>query len=77
LHVPKDDEVKVESCLQGIVLQTPVTSEALASLQIRIEDDAQFLDGPSKLRLQKLANAAQNAFVEHALLLDENRLLFE
>ena len=44
-------------------------------IQSRIEDDAQ--DGPSKHRLQKLANAAQKAFAERALLLDENRLLFE
>ncbi|KAF1814206.1 hypothetical protein P152DRAFT_471987 [Eremomyces bilateralis CBS 781.70] len=69
--------MEVESCLQGIWLQTPVTSEALPPLQIQIEDDAQFLDGPSKHRLQKLASAAQKAFAEHALLLGKNRLLFE
>jgi hypothetical protein len=77
LCVPKVDEVNVESCLQGAVLQTLVTSEALTSLQSRIENDAHLLDGPSKHRLQKLANAAQKAFAERALLLDENRLLFE
>jgi hypothetical protein len=75
-YVPKD-EVKVESCQRGTVLQTPVTSEDLTSLQSRIEHDADLLDGPSKHRLQKLANAAQKAFAERALLLDENRLLFE
>jgi Early Flowering 4 domain len=35
------------------------------------------LDEPSKQRLQKLANAAQKSFAECALLLDENRLLFQ
>jgi hypothetical protein len=35
------------------------------------------LDKPSKQRLQKLANAAQKSFAECALLLDENRLLFQ
>jgi DDE superfamily endonuclease len=77
LSVPKNDEVKVESCPQSEVLQTPVTAEALTLLQSRIEDDAQLLDSPSKLRLRKLANAAEKAFAERALLLDENRVLFE
>ena len=52
LYVPKVDEVKVESCPQGAVLQTPVTSEALTSLQNRIENDAHLLDGPCKHSLQ-------------------------
>lgn len=69
--------MKVESYAQGGMLQTPVTSDALTSLRSRIERDAHMLDGPSKHRLQKLANAAQKAFAECALLLDENRLLFE
>ena len=61
----------MECCPQG------VTSEALTLLQSRIEDDAQLLDSSSKLRLRKLANAAEKAFAERALLLDENRVLFE
>ncbi len=77
LYVLKNDEVKMKSCSQGVVLQTPVTSEALTSQRSRIEHDAHLLDGPSKHRLQKLANAAQKAFAGRALLLDENRLLFE
>ena len=77
LYVPKDDEVKVESCPQGTVLQTPVTSEALTLLRSRIEHDAHVLDGSSKHCLQKLANVAEKAFPERALLLDENRFLFE
>ena len=67
----------MESCSQGVVLQTPVTSEALISLRGRIEHDAHLLGGPSKHRLHKLVNAARKAFAERALLLDENRLLFE
>lgn len=35
------------------------------------------LDKPSKPCLRKLANAAEKAFAERALLLDENRLLFQ
>lgn len=76
LYVSKNDEVKMKSCSQGVVLQTSVTSKALISLRSRIEHDAHLLDGPSKRHLQKLGNAAQKAFAERALL-DENRLLFE
>jgi hypothetical protein len=57
LYVPKDDGVKVESCTQGIVPQTLVTSEALTLLQRRIEHDAHMLDSPGKYRPQNLANA--------------------
>ena len=64
----------MESCPQGVVLQTLVTSDALTSPRSRIEHDAHLLDGPSKHRLQKLINAARKAFAERALLLDENRL---
>ena len=46
-------------------------------LRRQIEQDANKLDGPSKDRLQKFANAAQKSFAECAILLDENRLLFE
>ena len=35
------------------------------------------LDTPSKLRIYKLANAAEVGFAERSLLLDENELLFE
>jgi len=75
LHIPEDR--KVESCTQVEVPQTPVTSEALTVLRTQIEQDADKLDGPSRNRLQKFANAAQKSFAECAILLDENRLLFE
>jgi hypothetical protein len=58
LTVPKADEVKVRSCLQGEVLQTPVTVEDVTALHSLIEQDAHTLDGTGKKRLQKLANAA-------------------
>jgi hypothetical protein len=35
------------------------------------------LDSPCRLNIQKLANAAENAFAEQAILLDKNLLLFE
>jgi hypothetical protein len=35
------------------------------------------LNSPSKHRFQKLANAAEKAFADRAILLDENKLLFE
>jgi hypothetical protein len=56
---------------------TPVTSKALTMLRKQIEQDANKLDGPSKARLEKFANAAQKSFAECAILFDENQLLFE
>ncbi|CAN9148154.1 unnamed protein product [Alternaria alternata] len=44
---------------------------------IQIEKDAHLLSGPRRQQLQKMANTAQTSFVKCALLLDENRLLFE
>jgi len=35
------------------------------------------LDTHTKLSIQKIADAAENAFAERAILLDENLLLFE
>jgi DDE superfamily endonuclease len=48
MYVPQEGEMKVESCPQDEVLQTPVISEALTSLHSRIEQDAHMLDNPSK-----------------------------
>jgi hypothetical protein len=59
------------------VLQTPVTSEALTALHSQIDRETLLLDAPNRHRLRKLANAARKCFAERALLLDENRLLFE
>lgn len=59
------------------VLPTPLTAESLTSLRRTIEQKSCSLDETGKQRLQKLANAAEKAFADRALLFDENRLLFE
>jgi hypothetical protein len=58
---------------------TPKTSEAIILLRKTIETDLEngILNTPSKLRITKLCNAAENAFADRSLLLDENQLLFE
>lgn len=73
LRIPND----TGSMVDDRAPQTPVTSEALAALHRQIDRDAPLLDAPSRHRLQKLTNAARRCFAERALLLDENRLLFE
>jgi len=80
--VPGADDLKVGSCQQDEVLQTPVTpvsAEALTSLHNRIKQDAHTLNETSIQRLQrhvqKLANAAQISFAERALLHDQNQFL--
>ena len=83
--VPRADEIKVGSCHQDEVPQTPVTpvmpasAEGLASLQNLIKQDAHTLNKASIQRLerhvQKLANAAQISFAERDLLHDRNQML--
>ena len=61
-------------------LETPTTSESLMSLRRQIDESiaqGRELDGSCKFHIQKLANAAENAFADRAILLDENLLLFE
>jgi DDE superfamily endonuclease len=58
------------------MLRTPVTYESLTDIRTMIERGT-VLDSPSKHRFQKLANAAEKAFADRAILLDENKLLFE
>jgi hypothetical protein len=79
---PRADEIKVGSCHQDEVPQTPVTpvsAEGLASLHNLIKQDAHTLNGTSIQRLerhvQKLAHAAQISFAERALLHDQNQML--
>lgn len=64
--VPRADEIRVGSCHQDEVPQTPVTpvsAEGLASLHDLIKQDAHTLNGTSIQRLerhvQKLVDAAQ------------------
>lgn len=68
-----------DSFLQ-VHLETPKTSESLGSLckEIKMNIARQEpLDGYTKLSIQKVVNAAENAFADRAILLDENLLLFE
>jgi hypothetical protein len=58
------------------VLHTPVTWESLTRLRTKIEHGPA-LDSPSRHHFQKLANATEKLFADRAILLDENRLLFE
>ena len=80
--VPKADEIRVGSCHQDEVPQTPVTpvsAEGLASLHSLIKQDAHTLNGTSIQRLerhvQKLVDAAQISFAERALLHDQKQML--
>jgi len=80
--VPRADEIRVGSCHQGEVPQTPVTpvsAEGLASLHNLIKQDAHTLNGTSIQRLerhvQKLVDAAQISFAERALLHDQKQML--
>lgn len=43
----------------------------------RVETNIKVLDDDTKFCIRKLANAAEGAFAERALLLDENTALFE
>ena len=76
MYVPQEGEVKVEACPPQ-VLQTPVTAEILTSLRSLIEQGSHMLDELSRYYVQKLANAAERAFADRALLLDENLNLFK
>lgn len=58
------------------ILPTPVTFESLALLRAKIEQDTP-LDHFHQHCFHKLANAAEKAFANCAILLDENNLLFE
>jgi hypothetical protein len=56
---------------------TPNTSEDFALLLREVEQDTQSLDSVCKHRLLTLSRAAEQVFAERALLLEENRVLFE
>ena len=61
-------------------IKTPTTSNEVLTLRKQIEDDLirnGLLNTPCKLRICKLANGAENAFADRAILRDENHLLFE
>lgn len=58
------------------VLQTPVTWEGFTCLRTRIEQGAA-LASPTQRQFRKIANATEKLFADRAILLDENRLLFQ
>jgi hypothetical protein len=78
-NLPASVESVQLSNLPEVQLQTPTTSDNLISFRREIEDSIEHgvLDSPCKIRIQKVANAAENAFADCAILLDKNLLLFE
>jgi hypothetical protein len=78
--VTLDAEVETDNIPQLGQLETPTTSESLLALRKKIDGTLARggeLDRSSILQIQRLANAAENAFADRAILLDENLLLFE
>jgi hypothetical protein len=59
------------------ICHSPNTSDHFALLRREVEQDTQSLDSLCKRRLQTLSRAAEKVFAERALLLEENRILFE
>ena len=80
LTTPKTNEVKVSSCTQDQIPQTPATpvsAEALTSLLDMIKqvpDDETNREHKERLQ-QRHTNATQLSFAEHALLQEHNRFL--
>jgi hypothetical protein len=78
--VTLDAEAEPDNITQLEQLETPTTSEGLLALRKKINGTLARggeLDRSSILQIQRLANAAENAFADRAILLDENLLLFE
>jgi hypothetical protein len=85
-EIQKPEEVRVVDSKGNATLhypkppETPKTFENLASLYKTIEMSLkrkEVLNTHSKLSIQKIADAAENAFTKWAILMDENLLLFE
>ena len=78
--VGEGQEVETIRPIQYPIISTSTTSQNLVALRQEVHRDLQKggpLDTPSKLRIYKLANAAEVGFAERSLLLNENELLFE
>jgi hypothetical protein len=85
-EIQKPEEVRVVNSEGDAILyhlktpKTPKTFENLASLRKNVEMSLrrqEVLDTYTKLSIQKIADAAENAFAKRAILLDKNLLLFE
>jgi hypothetical protein len=74
--VPQTASVTIDLPAHINMLHTPVTCESLTYLRTKIEQETA-LNSPSKYRFQKVANAAEEAFADRVILLDENKLLFQ
>jgi hypothetical protein len=59
------------------LLPTSVNVEGLEALRKKLEQESQHLDAAGKHRLQKLANAGEKAIADRALLVEEDRILFD
>ncbi|KAH8696511.1 hypothetical protein BGW36DRAFT_360338 [Talaromyces proteolyticus] len=59
------------------LITAPVTDDGFIVLRNQVEADARSLDRVFQNQLEKLNQAAKRAIAEQALLLDEDRLLFE
>ena len=59
----------------SVVPQTPTTSASFIVLRSKFGSSLGVLDEASKLHFQKLANAAEKAFADRAILFDENKIL--
>jgi hypothetical protein len=73
------DDIAVDhpAVASNAMIHTLVTSDNFSLLRSKVEQDTQTLDNACKHRLQKLTRAAEKVFAERALLLEENRVLFE
>jgi hypothetical protein len=87
--IPKPDQGVPPNALPAAIVRdlgqvdllvTPTTSESLMSLRRKVDErlaGGGELDRSRVLQIQKLANAAENAFADRAILLNENLDLFE
>ena len=76
----KEGEERCQLEIPQHQIQTPKTSNNLVVIRKELETHVVkggVLNTAVKLRIDKIANAAENAFADRALLLDDNQLLFE
>lgn len=67
--VPQTANVTADLISHNDMLRTPVTYESLADIRTMIQQGTA-LHSPHKYRFEKLANVAEKAFADRAILLD-------
>jgi hypothetical protein len=83
IDVKTSDATEIAVTPDGAVLNedtyitTTVTADGFAMLRNQVVADVRTLDPACQDRLENLNHAVERAMAERALLLDENRLLFE